>query len=90
MNRLTIIRNFSKYIPKHKTWSYQTGFYRVPYHEQYESRDNENEIKQRIKSYGKWMEENKGSINRTDRISKITEYLERDNLSDYLKYRKDK
>ena len=42
MNRSIIIRNLSKYIPtKHKTWSYQNGFYRVPYHEQYESRDNE-------------------------------------------------
>ena len=58
MNRSIIIRNLSKYIPtKHKTWSYQNGFYRVPYHEQYESRDNENEIKQRIKSYGKWYED---------------------------------
>ena len=42
MNRSIIIRNLSKYIPtKNKTWSYQNGFYRVPYHEQYESRDNE-------------------------------------------------
>ena len=77
MNRFTILRNFSKYIPtKHKAWSYQNGFYRVPYHEQYESRDNENEIKQRIKSYGKWYEESDKPIIRIERQKKIREFLQ--------------
>tara|TARA_Y100000590_G_scaffold453576_1_gene598870 strand:+ start:1185 stop:1424 length:240 start_codon:yes stop_codon:yes gene_type:complete len=77
MNRSTIIRNISKYIPtKHKTWPYQSGFYRVPYHEQYESRDNENEIKQRIKSYGKWYEESDKPIIRIERQKKIKEFLQ--------------
>ena len=76
MNRTTIIRNISKYIPtKHKTWPYQSGFYRVPYHEQYESRDNENEIKQRIKSYGKFVYENPNS-SRKERQKQIKEFLQ--------------
>ena len=51
-------------------------FEEVPYHEQYESRDNENEIKQRIKSYGKWYEESDKPIIRIERQKKIREFLQ--------------
>ena len=75
MNRI-IVRNFSKYIPsKNKTWCYRKGFYKVPYPEQYESRDNENEIKQRVKSYGKFVYENPNST-RKKRQEKVKEYLD--------------
>ena len=71
--------NISKYIPtKNMTWCYGKGFYRVPYHQQYESRDNENEIINRmnkIKSYGKWIEDSDKSIIRIERQKKIKEFL---------------
>jgi len=56
----------------------------IPYHEQYESRDNENEIKRRFdrwsgpsnNSYGKWIEENRG-CSRIERQEKIKEFLDK-------------
>jgi len=57
------------------------GFNMIPYHEQYESRDNENEIKRRFdssseNSYGKWIEENRGAT-RIERQAKIKEFLDK-------------
>ena len=75
MNR-SVVRNFTKYIPsKNKTWCYRKGFYKVPYHEQYESRDNENEIKKRVQSYGSFIHKNPNSSKEL-RITKMKEYLE--------------
>ena len=48
----------------------------VPYNEQYESRDNENEIR-RKENYGKWIEVNKGKINKIDRQVEIKESLDK-------------
>ena len=78
LNRRLLIRNYTNYIKPSK-------FYMVPYKEQYESRDNENEIIRL--SFGGWLEENKGNITKSDRINKLTEYLTRDQLSVFLKQR---
>ena len=75
MNRM-IVRNFSKHLgSKNKTWCYRNGFYKVPYPEQYESRDNENEIKQKVESYGKFVYENPNST-RKERQKKVKEFLD--------------
>lgn len=52
----------------------------VPYHEQYESRDNENETKNRIvngQSYGEWFAAKSGPTTRIERQKKMKEFLDR-------------
>ena len=55
------------------------GFNMIPYHEQYESRDNENEIKRRFakpNSYGEWIQQNPG-VTRIERQEKLKEFLDK-------------
>ena len=54
------------------------GFNMIPYHEQYESRDNETEIKRKYEnnSYGKWLIENRG-CSRKERQEKIKSFLDK-------------
>tara|TARA_B100001093_G_C26773171_1_gene991107 strand:+ start:1111 stop:1407 length:297 start_codon:yes stop_codon:yes gene_type:complete len=54
-------------------------FYTIPYHEQYESRDNENEIKRRFNkynSYGEWIKNNP-STTRIERQTKMKYFLDK-------------
>ena len=67
---------------KMNTRSY-SAFLKVPYKEQYESRDNENEeIKEKCKSYGEWVKNNINST-RELRQEKIQGFI--DNYNPYLK-----
>ena len=52
------------------------AFNMIPYHEQYESRDNENEIRPN-KSYGEWIKENLGTTTRQERQIKMKEFLDK-------------
>ena len=80
MNSVTIgilVRNLYKI----NTRSYSV-FATIPYKEQYESRDNENEeITNKCKSYGEWVKNNINS-SRELRQEKIKEFL--DSYSPYL------
>ena len=67
--------------------SYISRVSQIPYEEQWESRDNENEIRFKpnenneirfstpYKSYGEWLKENKGTTSKERRI-KMKEYLD--------------
>ena len=80
MNSVTI-GILARNLYKINTRSYSV-FATIPYKEQYESRDNENEeITNKCKSYGEWVKNNINS-SRELRQEKIKEFL--DNYSPYL------
>ena len=55
------------------------GFQTIPYKEQWESRDNENEIRfsTPYQSYGEWIKENQGITTSKERQIKMKEYLDK-------------
>ena len=64
------------------------GFYMIPYDEQYESRDNESEIKRRkqrqVSSYGKFIHDNNDkNLTRKERQEKIKEFLDKTYSNQY-------
>jgi hypothetical protein len=87
MNHLRIIPKrglYTNFITKRPL-----GFYMIPYENQWESRDNENEIRVTqnneneirfstpYKSYGEWVKENQGITNSKERQIKMKEYLDK-------------
>ena len=76
MNRLNILsRNIRL---RNISGARNIGFNMIPYHEQYESRDNETEIKRKYEnnSYGKWIEENRDAT-RIERQKQMKKSLDK-------------